>query len=283
MEINHACKNIHKGVIKDDVKHWEVISKNGITPWSEMIIQEVAELKAENEKLKAELVPLKRMKAEVEHHWGHCEKLGEYGYEHIKAENVKLKKQFEVIEQSTESCAYMELEIERLKSDDYKQEILRDNIDDAMGNWVDDVFGVSDLDEVKKQMDELKAENEKLRSADISGACDSDSDSESVDCDFCDKPKKHLVIRDAGYYEWTCDKCYTEQYPDSESESDDDFEKDKCEAKELIEQMKKSGNIGVHPNEQAGMNPDILSIIKGDAKLVSDPNKGNKSVIAIFK
>ena len=58
----------------------------------------------------------------------------------------------------------MELEIERLQSAEYKQEILMENMDDAMGNWVDDVFGVCDLDEVKKQMDELKAENEKLNS-----------------------------------------------------------------------------------------------------------------------
>ena len=77
----------------------------------------------------------------------------------LKKEIAELKKKFELVEQSTESCAYMELEIERLKSDDYKQEILRENMDDAMGNWVDEVFGASDLDEVKKQMDKLKAEN----------------------------------------------------------------------------------------------------------------------------
>ena len=194
------------------------------------------------------MVPLKRMKAEVEHHWGHCEKLGEYGYEHIKAENVK-----------------------------------------------------------------LKAENDKLKEQLAISKCDDDSDSEeewdseSVDCDFCDKPKKHLVKRDAGYDEWTCDKCYTEQYPDSESESDDDFEKDKCEAKELIEQMKKNGHIGIIVDEQEGMKPNVRSLFtkedirqaelkkmalngelkellsKHDFKLVSDPNKGKESVIAIFK
>jgi len=35
-------------------------------------------------------------------------------------------------------------------------------------------------------------------------------------CDFCENPKKHLVKRDAGYDEWTCEKCYKEQYPDEE-------------------------------------------------------------------
>lgn len=116
-------------------------------------------------------------------------------------------------------------------------------------------------EKLRAENEKLKAENEKLRSADISGACDSDSDSESdedfekdkceakelieqmiknghigvacenedcdnydglvnhlcdkceeVACDFCDKPRKHLVKRDAGYDEHTCEECYKEQY-----------------------------------------------------------------------
>jgi len=31
-------------------------------------------------------------------------------------------------------------------------------------------------------------------------------------CDFCDKPRCHLVKRDAGYDEWTCKECHKEQY-----------------------------------------------------------------------
>jgi len=31
-------------------------------------------------------------------------------------------------------------------------------------------------------------------------------------CDFCDKPRCHLVKRDAGYDEWTCNECHKEQY-----------------------------------------------------------------------
>tara|TARA_R110002167_G_scaffold359075_3_gene575483 strand:- start:17319 stop:17921 length:603 start_codon:yes stop_codon:yes gene_type:complete len=70
---------------------------------------------------------------------------------------------------------------------------------------------------LKIELAKLKAENEKLRSADISGACDSESD-EEVACDFCDKPRKHLVKRDAGYDEWTCEECYKEQYAEEVKE-----------------------------------------------------------------
>ena len=142
------------------------------------IKEEVAKLKAENEKWgcwasdvlyyshSASKDTLQAKNLITESNQPTFTKIRNFGeeIEKLKAENYKLKEQFEVIEQSTESCAYMELEIERLQSAEYKQEVLRENIDDAMGNWVDDVFGVCDLDEVKKQMDELKAENEKLNS-----------------------------------------------------------------------------------------------------------------------
>ena len=39
---------------------------------------------------------------------------------------------------------------------------------------------------------------------------------EEEECDFCSNKKCHLVKRDAGYDEWTCDKCYKEQYPEEE-------------------------------------------------------------------
>ncbi len=48
-------------------------------------------------------------------------------------------------------------------------------------------------------------------------------------CDFCDKERKVLTKRDAGYDEWTCATCHKEQYPemyesDSESESESESE-----------------------------------------------------------
>lgn len=38
-------------------------------------------------------------------------------------------------------------------------------------------------------------------------------DEEDTTCDFCENQRCHLVKRDAGYDEWTCDKCHKEQYP----------------------------------------------------------------------
>jgi hypothetical protein len=43
-------------------------------------------------------------------------------------------------------------------------------------------------------------------------------------CDFCDKPRKHLVKRDAGYDEHTCEECYKEQYPEEEDEEEEEVE-----------------------------------------------------------
>tara|TARA_R110001632_G_scaffold89143_3_gene192311 strand:+ start:3189 stop:3668 length:480 start_codon:yes stop_codon:yes gene_type:complete len=45
-------------------------------------------------------------------------------------------------------------------------------------------------------------------------------DDEEELCDFCDKPRKHLVKRDAGYDEHTCQECYKEQYPEEEDEEE---------------------------------------------------------------
>jgi len=37
---------------------------------------------------------------------------------------------------------------------------------------------------------------------------------EKKSCDFCDKERKVLTKRDAGYDEWTCSTCHKEQYPE---------------------------------------------------------------------
>ena len=56
----------------------------------------------------------------------------------------------------------------------------------------------------------LKEENKKLKE---------DGELEKRDmCDFCDNERCHLVKRDAGYDEWTCETCYKEQYPTEEEE-----------------------------------------------------------------
>lgn len=44
-------------------------------------------------------------------------------------------------------------------------------------------------------------------------------------CDFCDNERCHLVKRDAGYDEWTCETCYKEQYPTEEEEEEEVKEK----------------------------------------------------------
>jgi hypothetical protein len=170
-----------RGYIYCDPETGENMTKDGLMKLHHkcyIATKENAELKAENEKWgcwasdvlyyshSASKDTLQAKNLITESNQPTFTKIRNFGeeIEKLKAENYKLKEQFEVIEQSTESCAYMELEIERLQSADYIDEILRENMDDAMGNWVDDVFGVCDLDEVKKQMDELKAENEKLNS-----------------------------------------------------------------------------------------------------------------------
>lgn len=38
-------------------------------------------------------------------------------------------------------------------------------------------------------------------------------------CDFCDKERKVLTKRDAGYDEWTCSDCHKEQYPEQYEEN----------------------------------------------------------------
>ena len=37
-------------------------------------------------------------------------------------------------------------------------------------------------------------------------------------CDFCDRERKVLTKRDAGYDEWTCSTCHKEQYPEQYEE-----------------------------------------------------------------
>ena len=41
---------------------------------------------------------------------------------------------------------------------------------------------------------------------------------EALTCDFCDKERKVLTKRDAGYDEWTCSTCHKEQYPEQYEE-----------------------------------------------------------------
>jgi len=41
---------------------------------------------------------------------------------------------------------------------------------------------------------------------------------EKKSCDFCDKERKVLTKRDAGYEEWTCSTCHKEQYPEEYEE-----------------------------------------------------------------
>lgn len=41
---------------------------------------------------------------------------------------------------------------------------------------------------------------------------------EEKTCDFCDKERKVLTKRDAGYDEWTCSTCHKEQYPEQYEE-----------------------------------------------------------------
>ena len=151
---------------------------------------------------------------------------------------------------------------------------------------------------------------------------DSDSDSEEIECDECCKGISYDDCVHITEDEYMCKECGVDAdgkvIPDiciecykrpckCDSESDDDFEKDKCEAKELIEQMKKNGHIGIIVDEQEGMKPNVRSLFtkedirqaelkkmalngelkellsKHDFKLVSDPNKGKQSEIAIFK
>tara|TARA_R110000803_G_scaffold59936_2_gene118988 strand:+ start:758 stop:1381 length:624 start_codon:yes stop_codon:yes gene_type:complete len=130
------------------------------------ILQLTTEVKEQNKVIKSQVVKYKKVDDELTQAHVDWKEEGERRlFENIKLkkENEELKNKFEVIEQSTEHTTYMELEIERLQGDEYKQEILRDNIDDAMGNWVDDVFGVSCLDEVKEEMDKMKKENNELK------------------------------------------------------------------------------------------------------------------------
>ena len=62
-------------------------------------------------------------------------------------------------------------------------------------------------------------------------------DDEDELCDFCDKPRKHLVKRDAGYDEHTCQECYKEQYPEEEDEEEEESEEESEEEKKYIAKL----------------------------------------------
>tara|TARA_Y100000310_G_scaffold334853_1_gene415535 strand:- start:24 stop:812 length:789 start_codon:yes stop_codon:yes gene_type:complete len=45
---------------------------------------------------------------------------------------------------------------------------------------------------------------------------------ENTTCDFCENERSVLTKRDAGYDEWTCEKCHKEQYEEEYEDADDD-------------------------------------------------------------
>ena len=73
---------------------------------------------------------------------------------HLKEENEELKNKFEVIEQSTESCAYMEMEIKKLNEDISLMK---------KGVWIGVDSRKTTLGKLDEEIDGLKKENDKLK------------------------------------------------------------------------------------------------------------------------
>ena len=196
-------------------------------------------LKAENEKLKAEMVPLKRMKAEMSLHKCPGEGIGEYPYDYIKAENAKLKA--EIVKLKAENELYQdptksEKRLLEQQRKGFQEEIVKLKAEnDELTKTKDKLWCVfaerdeaNDLcDNMLVQCEKAQAENAKLKEQLAISKCDDDSDSEDA---------------------------FEE---DEEEEDEEDFEKDKCEAKELIEQMIKNGHIGEEDNSMCDICADV--------------------------
>lgn len=295
MEINHACKNIHYAVFTNEEFSFDDFSnvmKNGITSWSETIIQEVEEKELQNES------------------------------------DINDMDESDIIDYLENVHSWDPNDYELMTYDEHKKILKKEIAKMTQSHECETMTRNEKWSDEKAENEKLKAENVKLKEQLAISKCDDDSDSEEewdgeeIECDECCKgisydecvhitEDEHLckgcgVDADGKVIPDICIECYKRPCK-CDSESDDDFEKDKCEAKELIEQMKKNGHIGIIVDEQAGMNPNVRSLFtkedirqaelkkmalngelkellsKHDFKLVSDPNKGKQSEIAIFK